>query len=278
MKRILSKITLTAIIATLVFSSQSIFAQQGKDVPEHEVMWKMNYTRILDLREKQNESWMAEGNEVSRYLIEGMMSGKLTGYTSDSLNETLPIDKFVSKMSIAGSEELIDEPGWEDEDEEDTTWDVDEEGEDDDDLDEPMGPDLYLPGQMYILELTEDAIYSRKESRMRYDIQTVTMYVPADLGDNLKGVQEHVVTFKYDDCVKYFESIKWAWFNRYNTQEHRSFSDAMDLRLFASTIVKVSNPDNLYIEDIEGSPEKGIIGSQTAMYKLMEKEHEMYEY
>ncbi len=238
-------------------------------------MWKKKYTRILDLREPQNKSWMSRGNEISQLLMDGVFNGKLTGYTSDSLNQAMTIEAFLSKLTIPGSE--TDEDPLEDCCDDDDTWPTDEDNWEEDEVD--LGPELYLANQLYILQITEDALYNKKESRMRYEIESITLYIPADLPDNLRGVQDHLITFKYEDCVKYFEELnQFVWFNRQNSQEHRSFSDAFDLRLFASTIVKVENPDDLYIEDEEGSPEKGIIGSKKAEYKLMETEHEMYEF
>ena len=44
-------------------------------------------------------------------------------------------------------------------------------------------------------------------------------------------------------------------------------ADAFDLRLFASFIRKVDNADDYYIEDIEGSPEAGIVGSQRKSFQ-----------
>jgi len=230
-----------------------------RPIASSDIMWKKNYTRVLDLREKQNQSWMAVGNELSKLLIEGVTSGKITAYTSDKLIKTMNINEFLTKMTIPAGE--IDYDPYFDS----VQYDIE--------------PEYYFPNQLYIVELTENAIFDKKESRIKYDIQTISLYIPADLADNLKGVQEHLVTLKYIDCVKYFNELnQWVWYNRANSQEHKGFSQAFDLRLFASTIVKVSNPEDLYIEDIYGSPEAGILGAQQESFKLMEMEHHLYEY
>ena len=48
--------------------------------------------------------------------------------------------------------------------------------------------------------------------------------------------------------------------------------------LFSSYIIRVSNPDDAYLVDIYGTPEKGIVASYKTMYELLEYEHNLWEY
>jgi hypothetical protein len=69
-----------------------------------------------------------------------------------------------------------------------------------------------------------------------------------------------------------------VWFNALNNQEHKNLSDAFDLRLFASRIIKVSNPDDNSLNDVYGEGKKGLMASEWARQQLMEFEHNLWEF
>ncbi len=104
--------------------------------------------------------------------------------------------------------------------------------------------DEYFAKELNIMEIKEDWIFDRKRSRLYYDIQTVTLYLPAD--KNPQGLELPVATFKYADLDKLFRSDpkKFIWYNPQNQAQHKNLSDAFDLRLFYGRISKVSNPED----------------------------------
>ncbi len=290
---------LVCALMVVVGMSGSMFAQEDyaenggfnpnsvRPIHVSQQMFRKTLWRMMDLREPQNKGFFSTTREISTILVDGVKAGKITPYVNDSLTRTMKIEEFIKNITLAGAED--DEFGddgddeWGDEDGGDDEWGDDEEG-DDDFGDEDGGDDEpisneYLSKDLYQLEIKEDMIFDRKRSRMYYDIQAMTLYVPSDNPDNLKGVEILIAAFKYQDMVKLFREDKRAiWFNRENNAEHKNMEDAFDLRLFSSFIRKVDNPDDLFIEDIEGSPEKGILGSQKKMFELMELEHNMWEF
>ena len=242
-------------------------------------MYMRTIWRMMDLREPQNKGFMAFNRELSTILIDGVKAGKITPYYNDSLTRTMTIEDFIKNMTLAGADEESGDDGFGGDGGFDDGFGGgfgDDGGEAED-----VGPisNEYSAKDLYQIEIREDMIFDKKRSRMYYDIQAMNFYVPSDNPENLKGVELLICAFKYQDMVKLFKEDKRAyWFNRENNAQHRNMADAFDLRLFSSFIRKVDNADNKYIEDIEGSPEAGIIGSQKKMFELMEYEHNLWEF
>lgn len=136
----------------------------------------------------------------------------------------------------------------------------------------------FFPDQLSVLEVKEDWVVDRKRSRLYYDIQTITVFVPADMRPD--GVEMPVATFKYKDLDKLFRSDpkKFIWFNEYNTAQHKNLADAFDLRLFSGRIIKSSNPKDLDLITIYGGEKEALWKSVQLENQLMELEHGLWEY
>lgn len=141
----------------------------------------------------------------------------------------------------------------------------------------PSSDNEYLAREFSILEVKEDWIFDRKRSRLYYDIQTVTLYLPAD--KNQAGLEVPVATFKYKDLDQLFRSDpkKFIWYNPYNQAQHKNLADAFDLRLFYGRITKVSNPQDNDLIGMFGDRD-GLMKSYQTEYELMEAEHGLWEY
>lgn len=137
--------------------------------------------------------------------------------------------------------------------------------------------DEYFAKELSIMEIKEDWIFDRKRSRLYYDIQTVTLFLPAD--KNAAGLEVPIATFKYADLDKLFRSDpkKFIWYNPQNQAQHKNLSDAFDLRLFYGRITKVSNPEDKELVGIYGDKE-GLLKSYQTENELMEMEHGLWEY
>jgi gliding motility associated protien GldN len=137
--------------------------------------------------------------------------------------------------------------------------------------------DEYFPKEMSIVEIKEDWVFDRKRSRLYYDIQTVTIYLPAD--KNPAGLELAVASFKYKELYELFRSDpkKFIWYNPQNQAQHKNLADAFDLRLFYGRITKVSNPSDTELIGLYGDRE-GLLKSYQTEYELMEVEHGLWEY
>ena len=140
----------------------------------------------------------------------------------------------------------------------------------------PTG-DEYFAKDFNIMEVKEDWIFDKKRSRLYYDIQTVTVYLPSD--KNAAGVETPLATFKYKDLDKLFRSDpkKFIWYNPQNQAQHKNLADAFDLRLFYGRITKVANPGDVDLVGMYGDRE-GLLKSYQTEYELMETEHGLWEY
>jgi gliding motility associated protien GldN len=136
----------------------------------------------------------------------------------------------------------------------------------------------YYPSDLTVMQIKEDRVFDRKRSRLYYDIQTITIYVSAEV--NPIGLEVPVATFKYKDLDKLFRSDpkKFIWFNEYNTAQHKNLADAFDLRLFEGRIVKYSNAKNQDLTSIYGGDKQALWKSIQLEEQLMEEEHNLWEY
>lgn len=76
----------------------------------------------VKLTDSLNQSFLSDGRELSRLLIEAFRSGKIKGYTSDKLDKQMPMAQFIENITMPGGDE-----GYEDEemgfgDDEDDAW------------------------------------------------------------------------------------------------------------------------------------------------------------
>lgn len=141
------------------------------------------------------------------------------------------------------------------------------------------------------LELIEDVIFDKRRSRLYYDILSLGVVLQAD--DNLaEGKLAFRFYISYKEFAKEMELLAHSkdlnerrrvqWQNRYNPSEGKTFLDAFRLRLFHGIIRKVENPDDLTIQRIFENNGRSYSESVFARWeeemKLMEKEHNLWEY
>lgn len=229
-----------------------------RKVHTSDVMYKMQVWRVLDLREKCNQPFFAKENEITKAIIEEVYAGRLNAYAKDSLNKILSLTEFKDKIIDPSSAQ------------------VDAEGN-------PIpGTGVPFMGKnLYILKFRENLLFDKQRSRFYYDIQTVTLFIPAEF-NTIKGTETEVASFKYKDLVEVFRNMPNArWYNGQNRAEDKKVADAMDLRLFCSRIIKISNPKDAMIEDLPeyNTNDRSILmASQRYEYDLVAKENEVWDY
>jgi gliding motility associated protien GldN len=263
-------------------------------IPDYDIMYKKRLWRRMDLKEKQNRSFFAFNNEITKIIIEGVNAGVLFPYKNDSLLTRMSREEFLEnmKMPVYGGEVLSDEEkamgfteddAWGDDDGwgDDSGWGDEETGDDKSaDASATAGADYFFPADVEVLEIMEDWVFDKRRSRLFYDIQSITLILPSTKFPET-GLQRQVATFKYKDLEELFRSMpeEALWFNPQNSAEHKNLADAFLLRLFSARLIKVSNPEDSYIADIYNTnPKDGLIASQRIEEELLELEHELWEY
>ena len=262
-------------------------------IPDYDIMYKKRLWRRMDLKEKQNRSFFAFNNEITKIIIEGVNAGVLFPYKNDSLQTRMSREEFLEnlKMPVYGGEILSEEEkamgfteddAWGDDDGwgDDSGWGDEKEGDKPADASATAGADYFFPADVEVLEIMEDWVFDKRRSRLFYDIQSITLILPATKFPET-GLQRQVASFKYKDLEELFRSMpeEALWFNPQNSAEHKNLADAFLLRLFSARLIKVSNPEDSYIADIYNTnPKEGLIASQRIEQELLELEHELWEY
>lgn len=265
-----------------------------RPIDDSNVMWKQRLWRRMDLNEKQNQPFFSKNNEITKYLIEWVQSGVLQPYKNDSLKTKISKEEFMRNLEIDdafGDNALSDEEkaagfgnetaaaagsddGWGD-----PKPKAGAEGKAVAGTKPAGGAGAFyrLPRELTIIEIKEDAIFDKQRSRLYFDIQAITMIVPAN--KSVAGFDKVIASFKYKDLDKLFRSNpNCIWYNAQNEAKHKNMADAFDLRLFHARLIKKGNAEDKDLQEMYGGDKKGLMMSQQLEYKLMEMEHNLWEY
>jgi gliding motility associated protien GldN len=256
-------------IGLLTLATTLVSAQ---DAPE-QAMYAKRVWRKLDLREKQNRSWTSGQHHLVKLLFEAMQhpdaSRALTAYQDDSLNKKLSQAAFKQRLKMPSELKLSPE---------DSALLV---ATGDTAMLAMYAPSYYQYRDCYTLGIQEWVYFDHLESRWKYQIESITVFIPADHKDNEQNSYDvEVATFRFAEVQeKVFKDNPQAlWVNAFNDKEHRNMADAFTLRLFSSYLFKVSNPSNEALAEIYGSRQKGRLASDWAASGFLEFESGLWEY
>lgn len=299
--KLVSKFLLFSAFAGLTFQSLA----QEKPVPgnqnsvrpidESSIHYKARLWRRMDLNEKINQPFFSVNNEISKFILDWVKAGVLTPYANDSLVTKLTADQFQDNLKM---EEQSEESALSDAEKAagfgaegatpkaasgtDDGWGGGA---------KPAGAPIkdafeakpasaavsyYFPKELSILEIREDAVIDRRRSRLYFDIQSITLIIPAS--KTKAGFDKSVASFRYKDLYKLFRSNpNCIWYNSENETQHKNMADAFDLRMFQARIIKKGNVENKFLTDLYGGEKEGLMMSQLLEYKLLEMEHDLWE-
>ncbi|MCK5103316.1 MAG: gliding motility protein GldN [Cyclobacteriaceae bacterium] len=255
----------------LTYNEHSVYP-----IPHINQMYKRTVWRRMDLKEKQNRPFFSTSNEITRIIINAVTDGLIYPYEDDSLNKRMSKEQFFENLKLPTDEEDDfgatdagfgdDSGGWGG----DSGWGDEEES----------APSIqyYDATQLNIMRIKEDMIFDQVRSRLYWDIQSFEMIIPAT--EVATGIEKTVGVFRYKDLEQLFRSMpdRAIWYNRQNTAHHRNMADAFLLRLFSARVVKVSNPRDDWIQDISPDQRSALFKSQQEEHKLIEYEHNLWEY
>lgn len=296
-------------VFALAASAGAVFGQVDLDalptknstlkIPVYEQLFRVRVWRDMDLKEKQNKGFFARGNEISRVLVDAIRSGEITKvYENDSLNESSSIDKvkFLQKFELRPASVYADWEATKDYFRDDlvrykgknyeamdgsNALPPDDPRNDKKDYWQPTSKGdaaSFEAADIYQLQIVEDVTFDRRRSRLYYDVLAIQLQAWDETG----GAFKPLGWIKYSDAERVFRAHpdKAIWFNRQNTAQNRNFADAFLLRLFHATIYRVENPDNDDLSAIYGADKyhEAVLAREWEEMKLMEKEHNLWEY
>ena len=269
-------------------------------IPRYEQHYKYRVWWNFDLTEKQNKGFFANRAELSRFIIDAVKSGEIENVyhpLDDSLLRILPKEEFNTKLVREAaavvevwdpdidyySGDLVSYNGktyssiFDDnysQNPEETAGDMWE-------LAQNAGAaQVFDASEITKLQIMEDIIFDRRRSRVYHDILGIKLIIPGTV--HFSGNDDPVCYIRYQDLEKAFRNNpeKAVWFNRYNQAQHKNFADAFLLRLFHLTLHEVENPDSQSIFDIyaAGGRDEAVMATVWEEMKLMEKEHNLWEY
>ena len=250
-----------------------------RQVHESYLLWKKTLWRRVDLGEKQNKPFFARNRELSKILIEGVQRGVLIPYLNDSVNDDNVMSREEFLLRITQDE------GEEEDEFTDAVFGDPFAALDDDPFaveeEEETGSQFIPKREFNIIEIREDLYFDRIHSRIYFDIQAITLYLPGDSFFNLGGFEKPVASFRFIDLYNLFKSMpkEAIWFNETNIAQHKNLGDAFLLRLFKGLIVKIANSDDIRVSELYGKSRKnGIMASVQVEQDLMEWESNLWEY
>ncbi len=237
---------------------------------EADVMSSKRVTRIIDVREKQNQVMAWPKNPLSTVLYNAVRTGKLVPYVNDSLTSKLTIEEFL----ILGTDtEFVEVPI--------------------DPLDPSNGTKIdtivnkfEAPERIKKFRVLEDWIFDKKHSTYYVRIIAIApMYrlkvAGVDLGDqDLCVLRYHSKDPDAESDIRH-QLINYEVFNRQNDAARVTFDDWFESRQFSSYIIKQSNDQDLFIKDRSEFKDNGvaaILEGERIKQELFEKEHDLWEY
>ncbi len=158
---------------------------------------------------------------------------------------------------------------------------------------EKLAPDSIPKSRIAMLEIEEDLLFDRNRSVPIWDIQSVKVVAQSELAG---GIEKEMVRVKYKDLAAYLdkvyresfadidENVTGFWFNPRNPRNFNiSLTNAFDMRLFSSNIVKFSNPSDAAMEQFFqaqiASGKRNLMEiSRDFRYQLLETMHNLWEY
>jgi gliding motility associated protien GldN len=256
-----------------IYTRQAV--QERKVVPwpylrEADVFWAKRITRVIDVREKQNQCMQWPKNPLSLVLYNAVRDGKLIPYVDDSLRSVMTVEEFLGR----GSDTDYVETPYDENDPTLTRTDT---------VITPFRPEEKIKKYRVL----EDWIFDKKESRMYVRIIAIApQFSPKVAGIEL-GEQDLCV-LKYhkspDDADRNDVrdiTVNMEVFNRQNDAARVTFDDWFEQRLFSSYITKEANQYDNRIKEFEEFRDNKVaamLESERIKYDLFEKEHDLWEY
>jgi gliding motility associated protien GldN len=248
-------------------------------IPQPHILFRKKIWREIYLKEPKNKPFFAKGQEITKFIVEGIKEGAIIPYSDETFTRPMTKEQFLEQISLPkeGGEVSAEEKAlglttddlWGDKGATRKETSIKEDG---------FAGEFFMAHELTILEIMEELIFNKVSATFIHDVQAVTLVIPAEKFPT--GLRRIVATLKYKDLVAYFGSKpkEAVWVNVKNNAANMPFAEAIELRLFDSRIVKVENPDNLTLEDTYNKlPNEHLYAAQEIEEQLMELDQFLWE-
>jgi gliding motility associated protien GldN len=229
----------------------------------------------IDGREKPNRPLFAKNAEITRIIIEAVKAGIIRPYLNDSLRTRMSQDELLARLRVP----TVDDHLTPEEREIFGNAEADPWGDPASDGPAEATPTEWLAKELYILELKEDWIFDKTRGVAQRDLQSLTIYLPAEKNMQ-KAIEQPIATFSYRELVEnvFRDNPDAIWYNPANAREHRNLAESFALRLFSAHLTKYSNGDDATIEDVLGVGKASLVASMQVEHDLLDFEAQLWEY
>ncbi len=247
-----------AVLDDIVETTITYQRQQLKydHIREADIFYKKRVWRIIDVREKMNLPFAYPNRPLVKILLESVRSGEIVGYSDEKFDN--PIDTSVVK-DIGAEVDSI----------------------------ETFNPQTYEPEIKVIrneldlnsvkrFRVKEDWFFDKESSTLQVRILGIAPVLPirADGGDVIG--ESPMFWVYYPEARKAL--AKERYYNPYNDASTMSWEDLFEMRFFSSYIYKMSNVQDLRIEDYIDDPIDQLIEAENLERQIFNFEHDLWSY
>jgi gliding motility associated protien GldN len=274
-KKITFTLGLCLSLSIVSFAQESLNENALRPVPKNDQLVKKTLWLRMDGSEKQNRQYFANGNEITKIIIDAVKAGIIRPFENDSLRNRMTYDQFISNLTVPASGEITNP-----EDE----WETEPQAETDSSRSVQPAPNLQAKGFEYfakdltILEIRENLVFDKKRSRMVHEMESITIKIPAKL--HPAGLEMPLATFSFKELVEnvFKDNPQAIGYNNDNQAEHRNFGEAFEVRDFSAHLFKYANWDDATVADMNGGEGKAaIVAAQQIEYEMLDFEQDTWE-
>jgi gliding motility associated protien GldN len=230
---------------------------------ESDVMFSKRVWREIDLRDKMNRAYISPKGRLIDVIMDAVTAGELTAYSAaatkddpngDEFSSVLKPEEAMAKFADSVLVPIFNNQGVQ--------------------TGSRMEPGEFNPDSILKFRIKEDWIFDRQRSIFEPRIIGIAPLVKVSAGGQSLGEQPAFWIY-FPEARQVFVSKEVV--SRSNDATGLSYDDIFMKRIFASYIVKESNPDDLRIKDYAQGLEK-LYESDRVKKELIDFEHDLWSY
>ncbi|WP_338762147.1 gliding motility protein GldN [Bernardetia sp. ABR2-2B] len=229
-----------------------------RPIPKSHIAFQKSIWLQVSLKQKSNLPLWYAGHELSKFLIENALNGKITPYRDDKLESVLSKNDLLESLKVEETAKLA--------------FNSDNFKEND------SIQKLIDFSELSILEIKEDYILDIQHSRMIHDVLAFTLILPA----NKNRFRQKIVSFSYKEIIeKLYRPLQEDYVVIETTKSNGhipNLETLIDSRFFHGYIVKYDNFKGEYFEDQYDGKREAFIKCMQYHEKLIEFESCLWTY
>ena len=233
------------------------------NVREADIMFQKRVWREIDLRDKMNRTYASPKARLIDIIMEAVMAGELTAYDASSTKEDPNGDQFTTilkpEQAMAKFADSVLIPVFD--------ADGNQTGSE-------IKPGEFNPDSIIKFRIKEDWIFDKQRSIFEPRIIGIAPMVKIKAGGQSFDEQPAFWIY-FPEARQVFVTKEVV--NRNNDATGLSYDDIFMKRIFASYIVKESNPDDLRIKDYSQGIDK-LYESERIKNDIVNFEHDLWSY